>query len=371
MRHETKPGRTVMSRDEALSADDRGAIERAVAARWPEARIRALTALAGDASARRYARVSLRGRDAPATCVAMLLPAEGALRSEEPTAGGEDTDELPFLSVGRYLERAGLPVPAVHLAAPERGVLLLEDLGDRPLADAALAEPGRARALLRSAVDLLARLAALAAHPDATCIAFRRRYDRGLIDRELEIASAYGLAARDAAGPRDAAADPACSRALARLGEAVAAQPIVLMHRDYHAWNLQLDPRGRLRLIDFQDATLGPALHDLASLCTDRDSHRFVPPALEAELVPLFGKTLAARGGPHFEPEALERAYFEAVAFRALRVVGRFRFLAMERGKPAYLRYLPALGAQVRRALERLDRREILAVLESRSEVFR
>ena len=57
------------------------------------------------------------------------------------------------------------------------------------------------------------------------------------------------------------------------------------MHRDYHAWNLQVDPRGRVRVIDFQDALLGPALYDLASLCTDRDSDRFVDPELEASLV--------------------------------------------------------------------------------------
>src|SRR5690606_11847725 len=126
----------------------------------------------------------------------------------------------------------------------------------------------------------------------------------------------------------------------------------------YHAWNLHGDPRGRLRVIDFQDAMIGPALHDLASLFTDRDSDRFVAPELEAELVELFADELARRGGPRLPHDRLRRDYFAAVAFRTLRVLGRFRFLAIERGRTTYLDYLPRMAAQTRRALrERGDER--------------
>jgi aminoglycoside/choline kinase family phosphotransferase len=53
------------------------------------------------------------------------------------------------------------------------------------------------------------------------------------------------------------------------VGE-LAAEPRVLCHRDYHSRNLMWRD-GRLRIIDFQDARLGPDTYDMASLL--RDSH--------------------------------------------------------------------------------------------------
>ena len=40
-----------------------------------------------------------------------------------------------------------------------------------------------------------------------------------------------------------------------------------------------------------------------------------------------------------------------AVAYRTLRVIGRFRFLAMEKDKPGYLHFLPRMARQTMRAL--------------------
>ena len=143
------------------------------------------------------------------------------------------------------------------------------------------------------------------------------------------------------------------------------------MHRDYHAWNLHLDSKHELRVIDFQDALLGPALYDLASLCTDRDSDRFVDPGLESELVELFARRLAANGGPDLGSAAsLHAAYFDAVAYRTLRVIGRFRFLAIEKGKPGYLRYLAPMARQTRRALLAGGERALLDALAERSAAF-
>ena len=321
---------------------------------------------------RRYVRVHLDGGDAPATCMAMLLPeGEAGARSEEPSHDEEIPTELPFVDVQRLLARAGVAVPAIYRDDTGAGVLLIEDVGDLSLASAALEQIANGRApiaLFDEAVDLLAAIATVAKPPASESIAFRRRFDRALIARELEIASAYGLAPGER--PRAPSSDPEIERALARLGDELAAQPDVLMHRDYHAWNLHVDPRGRVRVIDFQDAMIGPALHDLASLCTDRDSDRFVSPSLESRMVARFGEALARNGGPRLAAARLERDYFAAVAFRMLRVIGRFRFLAIERGRAGYLRYLPAMARQARRALERRGDRELIDLLAARSELF-
>src|SRR5438477_593211 len=51
----------------------------------------------------------------------------------------------------------------------------------------------------------------------------------------------------------------------------------VLCHRDYHTANLMLDPQSRVRVVDHQDARMGPASYDLVSLLLDRQP---APPSL-------------------------------------------------------------------------------------------
>jgi aminoglycoside/choline kinase family phosphotransferase len=350
----------------ALDPRDTAALANAVASAFPRATTRAIEPLAGDASARRYARLRLAG-DAPATVIAMLLPrdvAPGA--SEEITAGAVPT-ELPFVVLQRYLTRHGVPVPVIH--HHDDAVLLLEDLGDLPLADAAQGDDRAA--LFDDAVGVLAQIASLVRDPDPGCIAFQQRYDRALIGRELDVVCSHGLAASDAGPARDPLADREAHALLAALGDRIAAQPTVLMHRDFHAWNLHVDAQRRVRVIDFQDALLGPALYDLASLCTDRDSDRFVDAALEASLLERFARELARNGGPAYDdPQRLHADYFDAVAYRTLRVIGRFRFLAIEKGKTAYLRFLPRMAKQTRRALLARGDRALLDVLAKRSAAF-
>src|SRR6185436_15539335 len=48
----------------------------------------------------------------------------------------------------------------------------------------------------------------------------------------------------------------------------LAGEPRVLCHRDYHSRNLMVHA-GRLYMIDFQDARMGPDTYDLASLLRD------------------------------------------------------------------------------------------------------
>ena len=333
---------------------------------WPGARVADREPLAGDASARRYVRLRLEGAG-PSTTVAMLLPPGEACASEELTAGGADTAVLPFVDVGRFLASHGVPVPAIHADATGEGVLLLEDVGDLPLAEGLGSEP----APLREAVVVLARISALGAEDAGACGALRARYDRELIGRELEVVHTHGFATLPGGPPWRPGSDPALESALARLGDDVAALPAVLMHRDYHAWNLHLAPDGRLVVIDFQDALLGPALYDLASLFTDRDSHRFVDPAIEADLVELYAERLRSLGGPDLGTgAALRHAYLTAVAYRTLRVVGRFGFLAIERGKPGYLRFLEPMARQTRRALIGSGRDDLLELVAQRQPAF-
>ena len=74
------------------------------------------------------------------------------------------------------------------------------------------------------------------------------------------------------------------------LVETLAAEPRVLCHRDYHSRNLMLHD-GRLYIIDFQDARMGPDTYDLVSLL--RDSYVDLPEQTVDELIAYF---LALKG---------------------------------------------------------------------------
>ena len=337
------------------------ALARAVALAFgAAARVAAAEPLHGDASTRRYLRLRLDGAPV-AGAIAMLLGEGRFAPGSDELGGGLAVDELPYLNVGRWLDAHGFPVPAVYAdRAAEDGLLLLEDCGDTSLWAAAAATPGEAPRLFGEAVDLLVGLQAAGdRHPDPACYAFRRRFDLRMARAELEHFVEHGIETRH--GRRL----PAGARAelLARL-EPVAAPfaddaPAALAHRDFMAWNLQVQS-GRLRLLDFQDALVAPDAYDLAALLTDRTTATLVDDAAAGALVARFAAARAAAGIP--APPGLADRVRRCALHRALKVVGRFHFLEMVKGKPGYLAYLPAVYAVARRMLAGLPGLGDLAV---------
>ncbi len=340
-----------------------GTLAELVEGRFPGAIVTGEEGLAGDASTRRYVRLRLDGPGAPATAIAMILPV--------PTPA--EAPELPFANVARYLASRGIAVPAVYAVRDrDLGALLLDDAGEAPLADV-LASPATTEAEAERRLTQVARLLAdlTASGGSRDCVAFDRSHDETLIRRELDVVLTHGLAAADDGPPRGRGDDPEAAAALDELGATIALQPRRLMHRDFHAWNLHVDTRGDLRVIDFQDAMLGPPMYDVASFCTDRDSDRFITPARESFLLGALHAALADAGVDLYTDRTmLERDYFACVVFRTLRVIGRFRWLAIEDGVKRYLPYIPRMAHQTKRALEALDASPLAHILADRSPHF-
>jgi aminoglycoside/choline kinase family phosphotransferase len=316
-----------------------------------EATVVAAEPLAGDASSRRYVRLRLRGGDAPPTAVAMILGVERRFGpGADEFAGPIEDQELPFVNVARWLASCGFAVPAIHhVSAPGDGILVLEDVGDTSLWQAATAAADGGRALFAAAVDLLVAFQVAGARaPDPSCRAFRQRFDVGLARWELEHFVEHGIETRHAVRlPGDVRGGLLAG--LDVLTAPFAAPERVLVHRDFMAWNIQVHD-GRLRLIDFQDALLGPDAYDLAALLTDRTTATLVTPAVEAELLARFVRGRADAGLP--VGGDLAARYRACALHRALKVIGRFHFLERVLGKPGYLAYLPAVYAVARRMLD-------------------
>ena len=196
-----------------------------------------------------------------------------------------------------------------------------------------------------------------------SCIAFQQRFDHRLFNWEFEHFIEFGLEKR-----QGQSLPPSEGRELREIFDRIShhldQQPAYLNHRDYHSWNLFMH-QGEIRVIDFQDALLAPAPYDLATLLNDRDTPEVVPPSLEKSLVEYYRAQWEAQGGGHIDPGVLWEVYNLALLQKAHKVVGRFYYLELEKGKQGYLRYIPPTLATIKRTLERLPEyaqlQEILA----------
>lgn len=283
----------------------------------------ALAPLAGDASNRRYERVSDRARRA----VLMDAPAER----------GEDI--RPFLAVGAWLRGLGLSAPDVFAADEGAGFALLEDLGDALFARVCAAEPALEAELYAAAVDLLP---ALAPPPAAA-----PPYDEAVLVREAMLALDWWAAGATGAAPSEGLRAEFAGR-VADACAAVAGDRRAFALRDYHAENLIWLPerRGaaRVGLLDFQDALAGHPAYDLVSLL--EDARRDTEPALRAAML---ARRIDATGE---DPEAFRAAHAALGAQRNLKIVGIFARLRLRDGKPQYLDLIPRVWAHLGRDLE-------------------
>ncbi len=286
--------------------------------------------LTGDASDRRYFRViAENGR----SCVLAL--------HAEPF----DVETLPFANVARLFGHVPLPVPAILGHAGDLGILALEDLGDVTLqAHLGAAAPAEHAALYRDAVSLLVRLQARGRElASESYLPYGVAFDQEKLRWELDyfvrhFVEAY-RGAQLTAGAREALAEEWTG-----IVDELAAEPRVLCHRDYHSRNLMLH-EGRLYIIDFQDARMGPDTYDLVSLL--RDSYLDLPEETVEELIGHFlsGGTPA----PGVAARQEFRRRFDVMALqRNLKALGTFGYQAAVRENPVYIQYIPRTLRYVR-----------------------
>jgi hypothetical protein len=305
----------------------------------PAARVVPLT---GDASDRRYYRILLH--DA-ASFVLAVYGAPFVYR------------DLPFVNTAELFAAMPVPVPRILGHADDLGILALEDLGDVTLqAHLGSAPAARHAQLYRQAVafiEIFQRRGRELA--DRQYLPYGVSFDVEKLTWELDFFVRHFLE-----GYRDVELTPAERAALreecAAIVRELAAEPPVLCHRDYHSRNLMWCD-GRLCIIDFQDARLGPDTYDLVSLL--RDSYVDLPEETVAELIAYF-LALTGRSGE----AALFRRRFDLMALqRNLKALGTFGYQTAARRNPVYIQYIPRTLMYARENLYRYDRFSRLAGL--------
>lgn len=308
-----------------------------------------IEALPAQASNRRYFRLFLQGSTRQ-TVLLMLLPEDlGAF--EEVGAQGT-ASELPFVNVQRFLAGLGLPVPEILRDRTAQRFLLLEDLGTETLLDAARTHPEQALEKMGKAVDLLADFhrAVWSVDPQTGgVIGFTRRFDVELLRWELDHFREWLLEAFAGANLSPDQSDD-LDTVFSRLVDQLVAAPYRLAHRDFQSTNL-IPGKGRLSIIDFQDALMGPWVYDSVALL--RDSYWVLePPELEGFKRRYFN----ALGdvAPETDYAAFDRLFRIQTLQRKLKDAGRFVFIDRQKGNPRFLQYIPDTLAYVQEALSGL-----------------
>ena len=321
-----------------------------------QTRMASLAALAGDASSRRYYRAPLTGAGAPPSVIIMKFP-EGSvlpLSSEELAIFKEPLKELPFLNVHRFLAQIGVRVPRLYGQSLEQGLLFLEDLGDLALWERVQGLPSsEVLAWYQKAIDelLLLQIGGTQKRDDS-CVAFQQRFDFRLYMWEFDHFLEYGLEKRPATSISQTA-EQELREVFVEIARRLDALAPCLNHRDYHSWNLMIHDNA-VAVIDFQDALLAPPQYDLASLLNDRITDSVIRPDLEEKLVGYYiDRRIDLERKPINRDEFTELYLLSAIQ-RDFKVVGRFYYLDVVKGKTAYKEFIPPTVRRLRRNLARL-----------------
>ena len=325
-----------------------------------------LSLLPGDASNRRYYRLHLAGGSAPSLILMQLADPEGFKASEEAVSGSQkDITELPFVNVLTHLYQLKIPVPKLHFFDEQAGLLYLEDFGDVTLAQACLhGKNDFLESWYSRAIDLLVQIHLRATFPNnPSCLAFHREFDVPLLMWEFDHFIEYGIEARQGR------AIPEKAKHLIRaefqkIAELMTTQPHVFTHRDYHSRNLMVDGE-RLGVIDFQDALMGPATYDLASLL--RDSYIELDEALIDRMIDRYRDGMCAELDSTMQQRMLLtdrlafRRLFDFTSIqRNLKAAGRFVYIDRVKSNPKFLADIPRTLGYVKGNLERYDELESL-----------
>ncbi|HVG51091.1 MAG TPA: tRNA (adenosine(37)-N6)-threonylcarbamoyltransferase complex ATPase subunit type 1 TsaE, partial [Xanthobacteraceae bacterium] len=311
----------------------------------------------GDASSRSYERLTIGKHD-------IILMNSPKRPDGPPVKDGKPYSEIahlaedvaPFIAMANGLRSRGFSAPEIYAADINDGFIALEDLGDNKIVSGD--PPAPIRQCYEAAVYVL-----IALHkqilpdllPVAPHVNYRvPAYDLDAFMIEVELLLDWYLPFRRVTLSETARAEFRTIWEELLTPAAQALETWVL--RDFHSPNLLWLPERRgiacLGLLDFQDAVLGPAAYDLASLL--QDARVDVPAQWESELLRNYVRARAI-DDPKFDPAAFAKLYATMAAQRATKILGIFARLNRRDRKPQYLRHLPRIWGYLHRAFVHPD----------------
>jgi hypothetical protein len=253
--------------------------------------------------------------------------------------------------VWRYFKSQDLGVPLLYYHDLKRGLLFFEDCGDVTLEQVVHKEPAEVYyPYYEQAIELLLKIQlAGIRYRDPDCPVFQRAFDTEKLCWELDFFLEHMLGdyLKLRLPPED---ERGLKEHFLDLCRQLAAEPHYLTHRDYHSRNLMIKD-GRIRLVDYQDARLGLCQYDLASLL--RDSYVQLSESQVNSLLEYYIRLKQEAEGAVIDRKRFRQIFDYTCIQRSLKAVGTFAYLACQRSKPEYLKFIPNTLKYVRQNLNK------------------
>ena len=248
-------------------------------------------------------------------------------------AGDDIASTEAFRDMTGWLLQQNLSVPRVLAARPDKGLLLLEDLGSQSVGTL-LSDKAKTAEIYEACIQILL-LIRNAAAPVLTCPTAREFCEW------TKLADQYYPGA-------DTQLLDAFRRGLETILADCLIKPPTVSLRDFHVDNMMWLPDRtgirRVGLLDYQDAILTHPVYDLVSLLTDARTD--VPRQVRQQLVQRYSEV----SGDDFDALSLAFAAFSVQ--RNLRILGIFHRSAVVDGKVHHLPKVPRVYGYLSEALE-------------------
>lgn len=291
--------------------------------------------LAGDASTRRYFRVVVDGES---SYVLMVW---------EPF---EDTPQYPFLSVLNEFANHSIAVPKIMAKSPQDGLILMEDLGDLTLERKFWENQDQEVSLpyYRQSLDELLKIHLLIEKEhNPLCTAITTEFDQEKFMWEFRYSMKHFISefckvslSESVETELKGIFEDICQRLLSPQK--------VICHRDYHSRNVMIK-LGKVKVIDFQDARLGPVQYDLVSILKDsyvnlsEDNQNLL-------LKEYYEKHQSLSNFKYSQAEFFENYEIQTIQ-RCFKACGSFASFYNTREDRRYLKYLEGTIQTVRKSL--------------------
>jgi len=264
-----------------------------------------LTALDGDASSRRYYRITNQEKKL------LVMDASDA------------KEVVPnMVGIGLRLKETTVRTPLIRSFELHKGFMLLDDVGSTHLFD------NCSRETYEKAIRTLVEM------QKAPTVDLKP-YDMPFLLDEMNLMLEWYL--KEHLGQKvECVEGRTLLSAFMLIAKEVMAQPQeTFVHRDYHAKNLMLDKEDEIVVIDYQDARVGGITYDLVSLL--RDAYVLLDDRERKRFIKLY-KELK---GIEVDDETFMRWFDFTGLQRHIKILGIFARLSIRDGKDAYLDNIP------------------------------
>lgn len=309
-------------------------------------------AITGDASARRYFRVTKKDK----TIIACVYPLPFERHNQS------------FLLTTEFFQKFNIPAPRIIEESGPDGVILMEDFGDQLLSEwlKSCSEENRERAI-KKAINIIVQIQATTNKAKLEKnILTRLEFDFDKLYWELEYFYVHYLDYFKKT-KIDKPTENRLFNELGKIAYQLSERPRQIVHRDFHVDNLMVKNESPLSLgvIDYQDARLGPVSYDLVPLLVERLA---VPQSDEQidEYIDYFLAKRVELGLQKLNKNDFVKEFWLMDLERALKVLGTFGFMTAVAKREEYQKFIPGTLAEAKRALTKISQKfpQIEAILD-------